>query len=166
MSRFAKIAYCWCKIWLKVEPDLSILKIDTRSKYVVRCATYHSDIPTWISHPLSLAGCLGYIKILPEESVHRYEIAWIGIKDASNPTPILYVDSSTWYGYFSNVARVPTPNVHSDIWDHVESYLIHMILTRRLRITFKPETKVLIYKQRVPSSVLPALKEEAPLFVF
>ncbi len=41
-----------------------------------------------------------------------------------------------------------------------------MILTRRLRITFKPETKLIISKQRVPSSVLPLLTEEAPLLVF
>jgi hypothetical protein len=70
------------------------LKIDTRSKYVVRCSTYHRNIPTWISHHLSLAGYLEYNKIPPEESVYRYEIALIGIKDASNPTPILYIDSS------------------------------------------------------------------------
>ncbi len=41
-----------------------------------------------------------------------------------------------------------------------------MILTRRLRITFKPETKLIISKQRVPSSVPLLLTEEAPLLVF
>ncbi len=167
MLRFAKIAYCWCKIQLTAEPDLVILKIDTRSKYVVRHSIYHSDIPTWISHHhLSLAGYLEYIKIPPEESVYRHEIAWIGIKDVSNPTPILYVDSSTGYGFFPSCPWVPTPNVRSDIWDCVESYGIHMILTCRLRITFKPKTKLIISKQRAPSSVSPPLTEEAPLFVF
>ncbi len=130
MLQFAKIAYPWCKIWLKVEPDLCILKIDTRSKCVIRFTTYHSDIPTWISHHLSLVGYLEYNKILLEESVYRYEIAWVVIKDVSNPMPILYVDSSTGCGFFPSCPCVPTPNVHSDIWDCVESYTIHMILSQ------------------------------------
>jgi hypothetical protein len=120
-----------------------------------------------ISHHLSLAGHLEYIKIPPEESVYRYEIAWIGIKDVSNPMPILYIDSSTGYGFFpSYPCMLPTLNVRSDTLDGVEYYAIHMILTRRLRITFKPKTKLIISKQRVPSSVLPPLTEEAPLFMF
>ncbi len=160
------LAYCWCKIWFTVELDLCILKIDTRSKYVVGHTTYHSDISTWISHHLSLVGYLEYIKIPPEESVYWYEITWIGIKDVSNPMPILYVDSSTGAGFFPSWPCVPTLNVHSDIWDHVESYAIHMILARRLRITFKPKTKHITFKQRVSSSVLPPLTEKAPLFVF
>ncbi len=160
------MAYRWCKIRLTVELDLCILKIDTRSKYVVRRATYHSDIPTWISPHLSLVGYLEHIKIPPEESVYRYEIAWIGIKDVSNPTPILYVDSSTGCGFFPSCPCVTTPNVHLDIWDCVESYPIHMILTCRLRITFKPETKLIIPKQRITSSMSPLLTEEAPLLVF
>ncbi len=90
------------------------MKIDTRSKYVVRHATYHGDIPTRISHHLILAGYLEYIKIPPEQSVYRYEIAWIGIKDVFNPTPILYVDYSTGYGFFPSCPCVPTPNVHLD----------------------------------------------------
>jgi hypothetical protein len=91
------------------------LKIDTRSKYVVRCATYRSDIPTWISNHLSLAGYLEYIKIPPEESVYRYEIAWTGIKDVSNPMPILYIDSSAGCGFFPSCPCVPSPNVNMDI---------------------------------------------------
>jgi hypothetical protein len=43
-------------------------------------------------------GYLEHIKIPPEESVYWYEIAWVGIKDVSNPVPILYVDASTGYG--------------------------------------------------------------------
>jgi hypothetical protein len=111
-------------------------------------------------------GYLEYIKIPPEESVYRYEIAWIGIQDVSNPTPILYVDSSTGYGLLPSCPCVPTLNMHPDIRGCVESYAIHMILTRRLRITFKPKTKLIISKQRVLSSVPPLLTEEAPLLVF
>ncbi len=44
---------------------------------MLRHTTYHSDIPTWISHHLGLVGYLEYIKIPPEESVYRYGIAWI-----------------------------------------------------------------------------------------
>jgi hypothetical protein len=36
----------------------------------------------------------------------------------------------------SGVGYVPTLNVHSDVWDCVESYMIHMLLARRLKITF------------------------------
>ncbi len=38
--------------------------VDARSKYVIRHATYHSDIPTWVSHHLSLVGYLD-IKLPP-----------------------------------------------------------------------------------------------------
>jgi hypothetical protein len=68
--------------------------------------------------------------------VYRYEIAWIGIKDVSNPTPLLYVDPSTRVGLFPSCPCVPTPNMHPDLGDRVESYAIHMILPHRLRITF------------------------------
>jgi hypothetical protein len=84
----------------------------------------------WISHHLSSAGYLEYNKIPPDKSVYRYDIARVGIKDVSNLMPILYVDSSTGCGFFPSCPCVPTPNVHSDIWDHVESYTIHMILTQ------------------------------------
>ena len=134
---------------------------------MVRHATYYSDSPTWISHHLSLVGYLEYIKIPPEESVYRYEIAWIGIKDVSNPMPILYVDPSTEYGLFPSCPCVPTPNMHPDIRDRVESYGIHMLLTRRLRITFVALIlSLIISKQRVTSSVPLLLTEEAPLLVF
>ncbi len=81
---------------------------------------------------------LEYIRIPPEESVYRYAIAWIGIKDVSNPMLILYIDPSTGCGLFPSCPCVPIPNIHLNIRDHVESYMIHMILTRRLRINFKP----------------------------
>ncbi len=70
--------------------------------------------------------------------MYRYETAWIGIKDVSNPKPILNIDPSTGFGLFASCPCVPTPNMHLNIMDHVESYAIHMILRRRLRITFKP----------------------------
>ncbi len=36
----------------------------------------------------------------------------------------------------TGVGYVPTLNVHLDVWDHVESYTIHMLLACRLKITF------------------------------
>jgi hypothetical protein len=39
---------------------------------------------------------------------------------------------------------VPTPNVCSDIWDHVESYVIHMFLACRLKITLTFNLKLRI----------------------
>jgi hypothetical protein len=44
----------------------------------------------------------------------------------------------------SGIGYVPTPNVHSDVWDHVESYAKHMLLTRRLKITFTFSLKHII----------------------
>jgi hypothetical protein len=39
---------------------------------------------------------------------------------------------------------VPTPNVHSDIWDRVESYAINMFLACRQKITFTSNLKLVI----------------------
>jgi hypothetical protein len=36
--------------------------------------------------------------------------------------------------FLSGVGNVPTLNMRSDIWDCVESYGIHMLLARRLKI--------------------------------
>jgi hypothetical protein len=41
-----------------------------------------------------------------------------------------------------------------------------MILAHRLRFTFKPKTKFIIFKQRVFYGVLPPLAQELPLFAF
>ncbi len=38
-----------------------------------------------------------------------------------------------------------TPNARLDIWDHVESYTIHMFLARRLKITFTFSLKLIIF---------------------
>ncbi len=59
-----------------------------------------------------------------------------------NPTPILYVESSTWCGFFLSWPCVPTPNVRSDIWARVESYAIHMFLACRVKITFTSNLKL------------------------
>ncbi len=58
--------------------------------------------------------------------------------------PILYIETSTWCGFFLSWPCVPTPNVHSDIWDRVESYAIHTFLARRQKITFTSNLKLII----------------------
>jgi hypothetical protein len=42
------------------------------------------------------------------------------------------------------VGYVPIPNVHSDVWDRVESYTIYMLLACRLKITFTFSLKLII----------------------
>ncbi len=44
----------------------------------------------------------------------------------------------------SGIGNVPTPNVHLDVWDHVESYVILMVLARRLKIIPTSNLKLLI----------------------
>jgi hypothetical protein len=44
----------------------------------------------------------------------------------------------------SGISSVPTPNVRSDVWDHVESYAIRMLLAPRLKITFTSNLKLII----------------------
>ncbi len=44
----------------------------------------------------------------------------------------------------SGIGYVPTPNVHSDVWDCVGSYAIHMLLACRLKITFTLSLKLII----------------------
>jgi hypothetical protein len=45
---------------------------------------------------------------------------------------------------FSGVGYVPTPNVHSDVWDRVESYTMYMLLACRPKITFTFSLKLII----------------------
>ncbi len=47
--------------------------------------------------------------------------------------------------FLSGVGDVPTPNVHSDVWDHVESYAIYMLLMRRLKIIPTSNLKLIIF---------------------
>ncbi len=44
----------------------------------------------------------------------------------------------------SGVGYVPTPNVHPDVWDCVESNMIHILLAHRLKITFTFSLKLMI----------------------
>jgi hypothetical protein len=44
----------------------------------------------------------------------------------------------------SGVGNVPTMNVRSDVWDHVESYTICMLLTCRLKIILSPCLRLII----------------------
>jgi hypothetical protein len=44
----------------------------------------------------------------------------------------------------SVIAYVPTLNVHSDVWDCVESYTVHMLLAQRLKITFTFSLRLII----------------------
>jgi hypothetical protein len=44
----------------------------------------------------------------------------------------------------SDIGYVPTLNVHSDVWDCVESYIIHMLLDCRLKITLTFNLELII----------------------
>ncbi len=44
----------------------------------------------------------------------------------------------------SGIGYVPTLNVHSDVWDRVESYRIYLFLACRLKITFTFSLKLII----------------------
>jgi hypothetical protein len=44
----------------------------------------------------------------------------------------------------SGVGYVPTPNVHLDVRDCVESYTMHMLLARRLKIIFTFSLKLIL----------------------
>ncbi len=44
----------------------------------------------------------------------------------------------------SGVGYVPTQNVHSDVWNCIESYTIYMLLACRLKITFTFSLKLII----------------------
>ncbi len=52
----------------------------------------------------------------------------------------------------SDVGYVPTPNVHSDVWDRVESYTVYMLLACRLKITFVQLQHLLLPSLIVTSS--------------
>jgi hypothetical protein len=44
----------------------------------------------------------------------------------------------------SGIGNVPTLNVRLDVWDHVESYTIRMLLACRLKIISSPNLKLII----------------------
>jgi hypothetical protein len=58
----------------------------------------------------------------------------------------------------SGVGYVPTPNVHSDVWDRVESYTIYILLAYRLKITFTFSLKLIIsFLVQLQHLLLPSL---------
>ncbi len=58
----------------------------------------------------------------------------------------------------SDIGYVPTPNVHSDVWDHAESYTIYMLLACRLKITFTFSLKLIIFfLEQLQHLLLPSL---------
>ncbi len=58
----------------------------------------------------------------------------------------------------SGIGYVPTPNVHSDVWDQVESYTIYMLLACRLEITFTFSLKLIIsFLVQLQHLLLPSL---------
>jgi hypothetical protein len=46
--------------------------------------------------------------------------------------------------FLSGIGNVPTPNVPSDVWDCVESYMIHMLLVCRLKIIATSNLKLIV----------------------
>ncbi len=58
----------------------------------------------------------------------------------------------------SGIGNVPSPNVRPDIWDCVESYAIHMLLTRRLKIIPTSNLKLIISFLVLHILLLPFIK--------
>jgi hypothetical protein len=54
----------------------------------------------------------------------------------------------------SGVSNVPTPNVRSNVWDHVESYTICMLLAYRLKIISSPNLQLIISFLALPLVLL------------
>ncbi len=136
MSRFANLLIADVRFNL-FKPDLWILKTDLTSKYVFRCTTYFSGIPTWISHHLSSGQYLKYYKISPWKSMQIYEITHTGIKDWSSSTVALYIDSSTVCGFFLSWQGVPPQYCDCSILDCVEFYTMHTFLNLSVESLFK-----------------------------
>ncbi len=81
----------------------------------------------------------------------------------------LYLDSSTACGFFLSWQAGPPQDQDQIIWDCVESYAMHTFCNLSVDSPFKSfqtvNLKLIIFVQRVSSSVLPPVTEEAPLFV-
>jgi hypothetical protein len=58
----------------------------------------------------------------------------------------------------SGVGDVPTPNVRLDVWDHVESYMISMLLVCRLKIILSSNLKLIISFRVLPLVLLLSFK--------
>ncbi len=53
---------------------------------------------------------------------------------------------------------MPTPNLHSDVWNRVESYMIYMLFACRLKITFTFSLKLIIsFLVQLQHLLLPSL---------
>ncbi len=66
----------------------------------------------------------------------------------------MYIDSSTGCDFFLGWPCVPTPNVHLDICDGVESYTIYMFLACRLRLIFMHKVELISFDLESHLSVL------------
>jgi hypothetical protein len=58
----------------------------------------------------------------------------------------------------SGVGNVPTLNVHSDVWDHVESYTIRMLVVCKLKIIPISNLKLIISFLVIPLVLLHSYK--------
>jgi hypothetical protein len=64
----------------------------------------------------------------------------------------------------SGIGHVPTLSVRSDVWDHVESYTICMLLAHSLKITFTSSLKLIIsFLVSTYYSLLPSLDSHSSL---
>ncbi len=76
--------------------------------------------------------------------------------------PVHRIQYMIWL--LSGVGYVPTPNVHSDTWDHVESYAICMLLAWSLKITFTSRLELIIsFLVSTYYSLLPSLDSHSSL---
>ncbi len=76
------------------------------------------------------------------------------------------LNSGTGHRIFHRCQHWHLDTVPQNIWDHVESYTMHISWPDSWNLMCSHKTKLIIFKQRVLSSVLPPPTEEAPLFVF
>ena len=69
---------------------------------------------------------------------------------SSNAHPVhngLIQDVVTFWHWLplSDVGKMPTPIVRSDVWDRVESYAMCMLLTSRLKIILSSNLKLILF---------------------
>ncbi len=76
--------------------------------------------------------------------MYSYGSVRAGISDGSSSTDILHVNSGTECWIFPRRQYWHLDTTPPNIWDCVESYAIHMILTCRLKITFTSNLKLII----------------------
>ncbi len=165
-----QLAYCWCKIWLIVVPGSLNLKIDSEDPHVWRDASHIMTVTIHVlNHHLS-HGLKIHVHIFKRYpigiSVLVYGSVQARISDGSSSTNILYVISGTECWIFPRHQHWHLGTAPPNIWDCIESYAMHISLPISWVLLNLPKTKLIIFEQRVLSSVLPPLTEKAPLFVF